>query len=304
MKFGDLKLVFGREIDRIKENKQPTTKYIVRAYKTVLRAMEDEYSDKDTATAKKIDNLNITAHMKEKLTKMIQTPISRDNQRLRKNDILRADLDRFLGIGKKKIDELMSAGLKNIEHLYQKKWFDMLNKNTQTMLSHTPMRKIPYDNIKCIEPKLKGFKCLVEIVGSYRRKRPFSRDIDVLVVSSDENILDKYVIYLKKCFGNRVWPYATGDDKISLIIKPKSNIDVKYKLDIFRAEPSDYSTSLLYSTGSKEFNIKMRAKAKKYGYLLNQFGLFQNGKKLKLPNDEYAIFNALGMEYVPPEQRI
>ena len=60
---------------------------------------------------------------------------------------------------------------------------------------------------------------------------------------------------------------------------------------------------LLYSTGSKQFNINLRTKAKKLGYKLNQEGLFKNNKKINV-RGEKGIFKKLKVPYLPPEKRI
>ena len=64
---------------------------------------------------------------------------------------------------------------------------------------------------------------------------------------------------------------------------------------------------LLYSTGSKEFNLKMRAHAKGLGYLLNQKGLYYANEKKELVRDgvktEKEIFEILSLPYTPPNKR-
>jgi DNA polymerase (family 10) len=59
---------------------------------------------------------------------------------------------------------------------------------------------------------------------------------------------------------------------------------------------------MLYSTGSKENNIRMRAKAKSQGLLLNQYGLFKKGEKINLKTEK-DYYDYLGMKYLEPHER-
>jgi DNA polymerase/3'-5' exonuclease PolX len=51
-----------------------------------------------------------------------------------------------------------------------------------------------------------------------------------------------------------------------------------YRIDIILLPYESYYSGLLYFTGSKEFNIKIRSKAKILGYKLNEYGLYKNKK--------------------------
>ena len=65
---------------------------------------------------------------------------------------------------------------------------------------------------------------------------------------------------------------------------------------------------MLYFTGSGEFNLNMRAFAKKKGYTINEYGIYKlvNGKKgdkVDIQSEE-DIFKILDLEYVEPHNRI
>ena len=80
------------------------------------------------------------------------------------------------------------------------------------------------------------------------------------------------------------------------------------RIDI-RFIPLDcYASSLLYFTGSGEFNKNMRTYAIKNGYTLNEYGLYKqikiNNKKVKIKtNSEEDIFKSLNLNYVEPQFR-
>jgi DNA polymerase/3'-5' exonuclease PolX len=139
---------------------------------------------------------------------------------------------------------------------------------------------------------------------------PFSKDIDVLLCGHGA-VLDDYIQCLKNRFDKKVFIYSKGSDKASLIIQPSQEKAAKnlwYKIDIFCATEETYFSHLLYGTGSKDFNINMRARARRMGLLLNQKGLFKvdgtDVKKINTDTDnERAFFKYLDMEYIEPHNR-
>ena len=60
--------------------------------------------------------------------------------------------------------------------------------------------------------------------------------------------------------------------------------------------------TILYTTGSKMFNIRMRAIAKHQGYVLNQNGLFRDTVQIPTKKEQ-DIFKILKMEWIKPENR-
>jgi len=222
------------------------------------------------------------------------------------------ELSQLIGIGPEKAKKIIAEGLTDIKQLNNKKYKEMLPEETKLFISLKPLREIPNEDIKALEPYIINPSKKIGktyIVGSYRRKKPTSRDIDVMLVSSKDGALDKYLESIKKELPNAIFPYAKGKDKLSFIIDTsKANIintkNNVYKVDVFRTLPEDEISMLLYSTGSKEHNILMRQKAKKLGYLLNQKGLFKDNEKIKNLNSEEDYFNILGMTYKTPKDRI
>ena len=58
----------------------------------------------------------------------------------------------------------------------------------------------------------------------------------------------------------------------------------------------------IHITGSLLLLRLLRARAKKLGHKLNQYGLWEYQNKIAGSNEEY-IFKMLGVEYIPPEHR-
>ena len=76
------------------------------------------------------------------------------------------------------------------------------------------------------------------------------------------------------------------------------------RIDIRFVPFQSYHSALLYFTGSFQLNRQMRQIAKKLGYKLNEYGLYNknNNEKLNTP-DEKSIFNFLEMDYLNPINR-
>lgn len=310
MKFYELTALLKRHIADFKKNnpENPALPYIISSYNKLIKTLYDAYSDNEMVTDKKINILQITDHMKEKILKIIDKGLTKklaaEFEKSRKEEKLKRDLDELLGIGSKKISELIAAGLKDIKQLHSRKWFNMLNADTQAVITHKPDRQIPYEDIKKIEHLLTAGYNGVAIVGSYRRKKPIIRDIDILFMQRTSQDLRNYILRLQKAFRDNVWLYSNGTNKTSFIFQPDPSKETKYKGDIFITTPDTFYSTLLYATGSQAHNIKMRKQAKSMGLLLNQNGLFQNGKKINSPMDtEEKLFSLLNMKYAEPEKR-
>lgn len=135
--------------------------------------------------------------------------------------------------------------------------------------------------------------------GSYRREKEYIGDLDFIV---PESHYEESVEFLFEKFK----VLSSGNYKSSFLIDSVNNI----QLDIIGVTHTEEPFQLLYLTGSKEFNIRMRSLAKKQGYLLNQTGLYDSDYNLIPSNQndgiyysEKDIFDKLDMEYVKPKNR-
>jgi len=84
----------------------------------------------------------------------------------------------------------------------------------------------------------------------------------------------------------------------------KSSIRLKQGFDVdLRVVPQkSYGSALQYFTGSKDHNIHLRKIAISKGFKLNEYGLFR-GSKIIAGKNEKGVYEALGMDYTPPELR-
>ena len=130
------------------------------------------------------------------------------------------------------------------------------------------------------------------IAGSLRRRRETIKDIDILVSASEPGaIMDCFTTL------SRVETVAAkGSTKSSVVLKSGINADLRV------VSEEEFPFAANYFTGSKEHNTELRARAKKMGYKLNEYGLFE-GEKLIPCKDEEEIYRMLGLDFIPPELR-
>jgi DNA polymerase (family 10) len=89
---------------------------------------------------------------------------------------------------------------------------------------------------------------------------------------------------------------AGGETKSSVRTKDDVQVDCRV------VEQKSFGAALLYFTGSKNFNIKLRQIAIRKGLKLNEYGIFRK-ENLVSGKTEEEMFKALGLPYVEPELR-
>lgn len=203
------------------------------------------------------------------------------------------------GIGPSKAVELWAKGVRP-DNLSQYKM--LLPETTLLALRYKPLDRIPHALVAQIAAAFvpKGEKSKCTVVGSFRRVQPTSGDVDILYVSSKDD-LQRFLDRLSETHGKKWILFAQGPSKISGIFRYSSRISVA--VDLWIATPENHHAMLLYSTGSKTFNVRMRFIAKRLGLKLNQYGLWDANLKLIRTSSERDIFDKLGMRYRKPADR-
>jgi len=132
----------------------------------------------------------------------------------------------------------------------------------------------------------------ISTAGSLRRQKETVRDIDILVVSDKpRKIMD---VFTKISSVKDV--LAEGETKSSVRTKEDVQVDCRV------VEQKSFGAALLYFTGSKNFNIKLRQLAIKKGLKINEYGVFRKDRFVCGKTEE-EIFKLLGMSYIEPEMR-
>lgn len=137
-----------------------------------------------------------------------------------------------------------------------------------------------------------------ELAGSLRRKKETIGDIDIVVLAEPVNRKKIINSFIKLPEVEKV--VVKGLTRASVILKNK-NIQV----DIRLVHDYEYGAAMLYFTGSKEHNIKLRTIAKERGYKINEYGIFDitSGKRLAGETEE-EMYHFLNLHYIPPEARL
>ena len=132
----------------------------------------------------------------------------------------------------------------------------------------------------------------ISVAGSLRRQKETVRDIDILMISrKPKKIMDVFT-----GLPDVATVLAKGETKAS--VRTKDDVQVDCRVE----EDKSFGAALLYFTGSKNFNIKLRQIAIKKGLKLNEYGLFRNGKFV-CGRSEEEMFKSLGLPYIEPELR-
>lgn len=142
--------------------------------------------------------------------------------------------------------------------------------------------------------KLSGLQQIkrISIAGSIRRRKEIVKDIDILADTSHSSPVMDFFTALPDA-GNVI---AKGDTKSSILTAAGIQVDLRTVTD------REFPFALHHFTGSKEHNIAMRGRAIDMGMKMNEYGLF-TGDRLVACKDEKEIFNALKLDYIPPELR-
>lgn len=219
------------------------------------------------------------------------------------HSILIKNLAALDGLGMVSAKKLVEAGVRSMRDLKLKKYQKLLPYETLLAVEYPIDKELPYDYVHSLISSLPNY--LVG-VGSYRRKKAFLHDIDLLTTQSFDKIikdleaLEKTSVDLDRSF-RLIGHYSSGPSKHSMIVK----FNRRYvRVDIFKTTAAEKPYALLHYTGSKDFNIRIRAVAKRKGYKLNQKELVRvaTGEKIKLKT-EAEILKFLGVTYKAPEYR-
>lgn len=137
----------------------------------------------------------------------------------------------------------------------------------------------------------------VEIAGSARRWRETVGDLDFLCTSDQPVKAIRHFL----SYPDKMRVLAEGETKASMVLSNNIQCD-------FRVVPKEaFGAALLYFTGSKEHNVKLREIAQAKKLTLNEYGLYKvSDKEKKKPvasKTEEDIYKALGLPWIPPELR-
>ncbi len=165
-----------------------------------------------------------------------------------------------------------------------------------------PIAEAIVGHLRSIDAKAK-----IAFAGSLRRARETIGDIDILAATKDGAALAEAF----RAMDGVEQVLAAGESKSSVRFRASDKRVVQVDLRIVPTE--SFGAALLYFTGSKEHNVRLRERALKRGMTLNEYGLYPEDEEKTPPQSrgveavasktEESIYEALELPLIPPELR-
>ncbi len=143
----------------------------------------------------------------------------------------------------------------------------------------------------------------LEVAGSWRRRKETIGDLDLLAVTSDPTpVMAAFTGYeaVERIEG-------AGETRGSVVLGSGLHVDLRI------VPRESYGAAMVYFTGSKEHNIRLRTRAVERGLKVNEYGVFRipPGEDTEDPRDgervageeEADIYASIGLPWIPPELR-
>jgi DNA polymerase (family X) len=134
----------------------------------------------------------------------------------------------------------------------------------------------------------------IDYAGSLRRMVETIGDVDLLVASDDPvPVMDAFTAI---DIVERV--LAKGEAKSSVLTRQGLQVDLRVVPD------EAWGAAMIYFTGSKAHNIRIREMAVRKGLKLNEYGLFDaKSGTLIVAETEQEVYERLGLTWIPPTMR-
>ncbi len=134
--------------------------------------------------------------------------------------------------------------------------------------------------------------------GSFRRRKETIGDLDILVSSKDPEEVTTF--FVNHPLVEEV--IVSGPTKSSVRLKDGVQCDLRV------VKPEEFPFALVYFTGSKEHNIRLRSRALDRGWSLNEYrftvvGDAEGAQQPPVIHDEKELYKSLGLDFIPPELR-
>ncbi len=288
--------------------------YRSRSYLKVVSSLKRIKDDSELTeiNLKKMDGIGPSIY--EKIHFILNTGSCPQYENIKKIDDPRYLFMNIHGVGPQCANKLVKNGIQTINELREHKNINELLNETQLIglkYYEDLLEKIPRNEMIKHEMILKKILNKIDpnseltISGSYRRGKDFSGDIDVLIKSE---LRETYSNFIKTLISSEyiVEHLAYGRKKYNGICKLGKR-GICRRIDIMNTNVNEYPFSILYFTGSDEFNKIFRMKCLEKGYTINEYGIKKNNTK-EIINHEFKnekdIFDFLNIQYVEPSQRL
>ncbi len=132
----------------------------------------------------------------------------------------------------------------------------------------------------------------VTAAGSLRRSRETVGDLDLLACAADGAAVCRHFVAYPEVAEVR----GSGETRATVVLQSGLQVDLRV------VPKASFGAALLYFTGSKAHNIRLRTLAIERGLKLNEYGLF-DGRKPVAAATEADVYRALGLPWIAPELR-
>jgi DNA polymerase (family 10) len=175
---------------------------------------------------------------------------------------------------------------------------EKIGKAIQRLGLHGKDRRTPlvdvYGFAHALAERLSALEGVADAVpcGSLRRFSETVGDVDIVVATAEAPLVHQSVLALPEV----AEVVGSGETKTSFLTREGLQVDVR------TVAPDQLGSALLYFTGSKAHNIQLRQQAINHGWLLSEYGLFEDDEVLA-SRTEAEIYEKLGMQFIPPTLR-
>lgn len=155
-----------------------------------------------------------------------------------------------------------------------------------------------YPLVKRIEDRLSRLAGVRQAVavGSFRRMKETIGDIDYLVSAMSERDGDNILHFFVNMPEVKE---VTGRGSTKAFVKLNNGIDA----DLLVVPKESFGAAMQYFTGSKEHGVAMRKIAISKNLRLNEWGVFDKLEHRVAGSTEEGVYQALDLEWIPPEMR-
>jgi DNA polymerase (family X) len=288
----------------------------VRAYESASHAIEAQATDLGAMTAKDLQKISgIGKSTAAKIRELLDTGKVEKLEALRQ--VYPASMVALLkvpGLGVKSVRRLRETlGVESIAQLEQaiaaqklrtlpgfgekseEKLHKALQRKAELGGERTPI-SVALPLAERIVAELRSVSGVVDAVfcGSLRRFCETVGDVDIVVATATPAPV--HAAFQAMSVVDRV--LGSGDTKTSIVTRRGTQVDLR------TVAPEQLGAALMYFTGSKAHNIKLRMRALARGLTLNEYALARiEGGEVVARETEADIYAALGLPFIPPVLR-
>ncbi|HVZ87626.1 MAG TPA: DNA polymerase/3'-5' exonuclease PolX [Polyangia bacterium] len=289
----------------------------VRAYESAAQAIAAQASDLGRLTARELQQIEgIGKSTAEKIRELLEKGKVEKLEGLRqKHPRAVVALLRIQGLGPKALKRLRAElGVQSIEDLrrvlaehklralagFGQKSEEKLAQALARLEAQGPMERTPISVALPLAERIVAHMLELPGVthastcGSLRRFSETIGDVDILVAAA--NAAPVMEALCSMSLVDRV--LGRGESKTSVVTRRGTQVDLRVVAE------HQLGAALLYFTGSKGHNIKLRMRAQTRGWTLNEYALAEiEGGRVIASETEEQIYRALDLPFIPPVLR-